>query len=60
MAKIDTLKTAKRCIQAIEQSCDGYQDKDMKKAKRKERQKGKKVIKEELRQIKEADHDTAE
>lgn len=48
MSKIDTLKTAKRCIQAIEWACDGYQDRDVKKAKRKERQKGKQVIRQEL------------
>lgn len=50
MAKIDTLKTAKRCIQAIEMACDGYQDRDVKKAKRRERQKGKQVIRQELKE----------
>jgi len=50
MAKLDTLKTAKRCIQAIEWACDGYQDRDVKKAKRKERQKGKRIIEQELRE----------
>ena len=50
MSRRDTLKTAKRCIQAIEWACDGYQDRDVKKAKRKERQKGKKVINEELKE----------
>lgn len=49
MSRRDTLKTAKICIQAIEQACDGYQDKDLKKAKRKERQKGRQVIREELK-----------
>jgi hypothetical protein len=46
--KVDKLKTAKICIDAIDMSCDGYQDSDVKKAKRKERQKGRKVIREEL------------
>ena len=48
--KPDKLKTAKMCIEAIDMSCDGYQDTDVKKAKRKERQKGRKVIREELRE----------
>jgi hypothetical protein len=49
MGKTDTLKTAKRCMQAIEQATDGYhQVEDSRKAQRKERQKGKKVIKQEL------------
>jgi hypothetical protein len=50
MSKNDTLKTAKRCIQAIEMACDGYQDRDMKKAKRKERQKGRQIIQQELKE----------
>lgn len=49
MARVDTLKTAKRCIQAIDQACDGHHDRDVKKAKRKERQKGRKIIREELK-----------
>lgn len=48
MSKRDTLKTAKRCIQAEEQSLDGYQDRSVKKPKKKERQKGRKVIRDEL------------
>lgn len=48
MSKIDTLKTARISILAEEMSSDGYQDKSVRKAKRKERQKGKKIIREEL------------
>lgn len=50
MAKLDTLKTAKRVIQAIDWACDGHQDRDVRKAKRKERQTGKRVIREELKE----------
>jgi hypothetical protein len=51
MAKIDTLKTAKRCKQAIEMATDGYSElADIRKANRKERQKGKQVIKQELKE----------
>lgn len=46
MSKRDTLKTAKRVIQAIDMAQDGYQDKDVKKAQRKERQVGKKLCRE--------------
>jgi hypothetical protein len=49
MSKRDTLKTAKMCIEAIDMACDGHQDRDVKKAKRKERQKGRQVIREELK-----------
>ena len=50
MAKIDTLKTAKRVLQAIEMATDGYGNiKDKRKAYRKERQKGRKIIKEEIK-----------
>ena len=50
MAKIDTLKTAKRVLQAIEMATDGYGNiKDKRKAYRKERQKGRKIIKEEVK-----------
>lgn len=48
MGSNDTLKTAKRTISKHEQAHDGHHDKTVKAAKRKERQKGKKVIKEEL------------
>lgn len=50
MAKRDTLKTAKICLAAIDMSCDGYQSSDVKKAQRKERQKGKQVIRQELKE----------
>lgn len=51
MAKIDTLKTAKRCKQAIEQATDGYSElADVRKANRKERQKGRQIIKQELKE----------
>jgi hypothetical protein len=50
MAKIDTLKTAKRVLQAIEMATDGYGNiKDKRKAYRKERQKGRQIIKEEVK-----------
>ena len=50
MANIDTLKTAKRCKQAIEMATDGYSTlKDVRKANRKERQKGRQIIKEEVK-----------
>lgn len=50
MAKVDTLKTAKRVLQAIEMATDGYSNiKDKRKAYRKERQKGRKIIKEEVK-----------
>lgn len=45
MGKPDKLKTAKICIAAVDMTLDGYQTKkDIKKAQRKERQKGKKEI----------------
>jgi hypothetical protein len=49
MGSNDTLRTAKRTIQKHEQAHDGHHDKTVKAAKRKERQKSKKVINEELR-----------
>jgi len=45
----DTLKTAKTVIQAIDMSMDGMQSRKIRKPKKKERQKGKKIIQEELR-----------
>lgn len=48
MSKLDTFKTAKISIQAEEMSSDGYQDKHVRKARRKDRQKGKKLIRNEL------------
>lgn len=48
MGNSDTFKTAKRTIQKHEQAHDGYHDKTIKAAKKKERQKGKKIIKEEI------------
>ena len=52
MSKVDTLKTAKRCMQAIEQATDGYhQMADCRKARRKERQKAKKEIKKALKEL---------
>lgn len=51
MGSNDTLKTAKISIAAEEMSSDGYHDKHVRKARRKERQKGKKVIKEALKEI---------
>ncbi len=50
MSRRDTLKTARMSILAEEQSSDGYQDMHVRKARRKERQKGKKVIKQELKE----------
>jgi hypothetical protein len=50
MSKRDTLKTARISILAEEMSSDGYQDRHVRKARRKERQKGKKVIKDELKE----------
>jgi hypothetical protein len=51
MSKVDTLKTAKRCKQAIEMATDGYSEiADVRKANRKERQKGKQIIKQELKE----------
>jgi hypothetical protein len=52
MSKLDTLKTAKISILAEDMAQDGYQDKHVKKARAKERQKGKKIIKEELKILK--------
>jgi hypothetical protein len=50
MGKVDKLKTAKRVLQAIEMATDGYGNiKDTRKANRKERQKGRQIIKEEVR-----------
>jgi hypothetical protein len=50
MAKIDTLKTAKRVLQAIEMATDDYGTiKDKRKAYRKERQEGRKIIREEAK-----------
>lgn len=49
MGKVDKFKTAKISIAAENMASDGYQDKHVKKAKKKERQKGKKIIKEELK-----------
>ena len=51
MGNNDTLKTAKISIAAEDMSSDGYQDRHVRKARRKERQKGKKVIKEALAEI---------
>lgn len=48
MSKRDTLKTARISILAEEMASDGYQDRHVRKARRKERQKGKQVIKQEL------------
>lgn len=45
----DTLKTAKRTIRKMEQAHDDCHDKNIRTAKRKERQKGKQIIREELR-----------
>ena len=50
MSKRDTLKTAKRVLQAIEMATDDYGNiKDKRKAYRKERQHGRKIIKEEVK-----------
>jgi hypothetical protein len=51
MSKRDTLKTAKRVIQATDMACDGHQDRDVKKAKSKERQTGKKIISKERKDL---------
>jgi hypothetical protein len=51
MGNSDTLKTAKISIAAEDMSSDGYQDKHVRKARKKERQKGKKVIKEQLKEM---------
>lgn len=51
MGSNDTLKTAKISIAAEEMSADGYQDRHVRKARRKERQKGKKIIKESLAEL---------
>lgn len=51
MAKRDTLKTAKISILAEDMASDGYQDKRVKKPRRKERQKGKKIIREEVKKL---------
>lgn len=48
MSKRDTLKTARISILAEEQASDGYQDRHVRKARRKERQKAKQIIKREL------------
>jgi hypothetical protein len=48
MGSNDKLKTAKIAIQAEDQAMDGHQDSKVKKPQKKERQKGKKVIKEYL------------
>lgn len=48
MGNNDNLKTAKISIAAEEMSSDGYQDRHVRKARRKERQKGKKVIKDAI------------
>jgi hypothetical protein len=50
MGKPDKLKTAKMTISAIDMAHDGHTDRHVKKAQRKERQKGKKIIKEELKE----------
>ena len=52
MSKLDTLKTAKISIAAEDMAADGYQDRHVRKARRKERQKGKKIIKDELKDLK--------
>lgn len=48
MGSNDNLKTAKISIAAEEMSSDGYQDRHVRKARRKERQKGKSIIRKEL------------
>jgi hypothetical protein len=48
MGSNDTLKTAKRVRQAEDQALDGCQDKSVRKAKKKERQKGKSIARKEL------------
>lgn len=52
MGSNDTLKTAKTSIRAEEQSLDGHQNSRVRKPKKKERQKGKQVIREEVRNLK--------
>lgn len=52
MGSNDTLKTAKKTRWAEDQALDGCHDKRVRKAKKKERQKGKSVIREELREHK--------
>lgn len=52
MSKRDTLKTAKIAIDAVDMAQDGYADRQIKKARRKERQEAKKIIKSELKDIK--------
>ena len=49
MGSNDTLKTAKISRAAEDMSMDGMQDRRVRKPKKKERQKGKKVIREEVR-----------
>lgn len=51
----DTLKTAKIAIDAENMSLDGAQDTRVRKPKKKERQKGKKVIKEQLAEMQKKD-----
>ena len=48
MGSNDTLKTAKMVRQAEDQALDGCQDKSVRKAKKKERQKGKTIARKEL------------
>lgn len=50
MGSNDTLKTAKRTIQKRDQMHDGWHDKHVRSAKKKERQKSKKIIKEETKE----------
>lgn len=52
MSKLDNLKTAKISIAAEDMASDGYQDKHVRKAKKKERQKGKSIIRKELKDFK--------
>jgi hypothetical protein len=51
MGNNDTLKTAKISIAAEDMSSDGYQDRHVRKARRKERQKGKQIIRKELNEV---------
>lgn len=51
MGSNDTLKTAKIAIDAENMSLDGAQDTRVRKPKKKERQKGNKVIKEQLAEM---------
>ena len=48
MGSNDTLKTAKRVREAEDMSFDGCQDKSVRKAKKKERQKGRSIARKEL------------